>query len=77
MDTFMKIIALIPALIALIKEIEKVIPTSGQGAEKLEAVKKILEAAYDGISGIWPVIEKVVAALVGLFNKTGVFSGKA
>jgi len=76
MDTFLKIVALIPALIALIKEIEKVIPTSGAGSAKLEAVKKILEAAYDGISGIWPVIEKVVAALVGLFNSTGVFAEK-
>jgi len=73
MQVFLQIVQLIPALIQLIKEIEAVIPTSGQGEAKLTAVRQILEAAYEGISELWPVIEKVVAILVGLFNSAGVF----
>lgn len=73
MQVFLQIVQLIPALIALIREIEKVIPQSGQGAAKLTAIRQIIEAAYGGLSEIWPVIEKVVAVLVGLFNSTGVF----
>ena len=73
MQVFLQIVQLIPALIALIKEIEKVIPASGQGSAKLMAIRQIVEAAYGGLTEIWPVIEKVVAALVGLFNSTGIF----
>ena len=74
MQVLLQVLALIPALITLIKEIEKVIPASGQGEAKLTAVRQILEAGYEGISAIWPVIEKVVAVLVGLFNSAGVFA---
>lgn len=73
MQIFLQIVQLIPALITLIKEIEKVIPAAGQGAAKLAAVRQIVEAAYSGFAEIWPVLEKVVAALVGLFNATGAF----
>lgn len=73
MQVFLQIVQLIPALIALVKEIEKVIPQGGHGQAKLAAVRQIIEAAYGGLSEIWPVIEKVVTVLVGLFNSTGVF----
>ena len=73
MQVFLQIVALIPALIQLIKEIEAVFPQSGQGAAKLTAIRQIIEATYSGLAEIWPVLEKVVAALVGLFNSTGVF----
>jgi hypothetical protein len=67
------VIQLIPALIELIKAIEAAIPESGKGKEKLEAIRNIIEITYDGAKEIWPMIEKIVATLVTMFNKTGVF----
>ena len=73
MKTFLLIVQLIPAVIALLKEIESVIPQSGQGTAKLEAVREILEVTVDGFKEIWPALEKVIASLITLFNTTGVF----
>lgn len=77
MNTFLAIVKLIPALISLITEIEKVVPVNGQGSAKITAIKGIMEATYEGISEMWPSIEKVITALVNLFNVTGQFVKKA
>lgn len=74
MQTLLLIAQLIPAIIALIKAIEEALPSAGFGSEKLAAVREILENTYAGVKEIWPIIEKVIAVLVGLFNKTGVFA---
>ena len=76
MKNFLLIVQLIPAIIALVKEIEAAIPQSGQGAAKLTAFRQIIEATYEGITEMWPAIEKVIAAIVTLLNTTGVFSKK-
>lgn len=73
MKTFLLVVQLVPALIALIKEIEGVIPQSGQGQAKLTAVREILEVSYDGVKELWPSIEKIITTLINLFNTTGVF----
>lgn len=73
MKTFLLIVQLIPALISLVKEIEAVIPQGGQGQAKLAAVRGIMEATYDGVTEIWPAVEKVVSTLINLFNTTGLF----
>jgi hypothetical protein len=74
MNVLMIVLSLIPALIQAIKAIEAAIPESGKGAEKLEAVKNILEVVDANASKYWPQIQSVVSILVGLFNKTGTFS---
>jgi len=63
MKTALAILQLIPAIIALIPSLNSFIPQGGQGAVKLELLKTILTETYDGISAIWPVIEKIVTAL--------------
>jgi hypothetical protein len=77
MKTLLFIMQLIPTLIELIKALEAVIPVGGQGKEKLEAIRKIIESTYDGAKEVWPVIEKAIEAIVTLFNKTGVFNTTA
>lgn len=77
MNTFLAIVKLIPALISLITEIEKVVPVNGQGSAKITAIKGIMEATYDGVNEMWPALEKVIATLVNLFNVTGQFAKKA
>lgn len=69
---------LIPLLIQAIKAIEEAIPGKGRGEQKLAAVREILESAAEFAGGnalkeLWPIIQRVVASLVSLFNSTGVF----
>lgn len=69
---------LLPVLIEVIKAVEAAIPGQGEGEKKLAAVRAILETVSDFVGGdtlnqIWPALEKVIAALVALFNKTGQF----
>lgn len=68
------VLELIPALIAAIRAIEEAIPGQGQGEAKLAAIRQIIESGYSQAKDIWPLAEKAVAALVGLFNATGVFT---
>jgi len=75
MDKILKVLQLIPALVAVLKVVENEIwpEGSGKGKEKLEAVKEILTATYEGVSEIWPMLEKVISVVVAALNKSGVF----
>ena len=68
------VLQLLPSIITAIRAIEEAIPGKGQGEAKLAAIREILEAASGQVSVMWPLIEKAIAVLVGLFNKTGVFA---
>lgn len=68
------VLSLIPAIIQAIKAIEEAIPGSGQGAQKIAAIRQIIEQVSDQASALWPSIEKVINILVALFNSTGVFT---
>lgn len=67
------ILTLIPALIDAIKAIEAAIPGKDKGTDKLQAIKTTIEAVNEEAIELWPYIEKVIAGLVFLFNKTGLF----
>lgn len=73
MNTVMIILQLIPALIQAMKAIEEAIPGSGQGEQKLAAIRGILEAVDAGVAKLWPQISSVISVLVNLFNTAGVF----
>lgn len=73
MKILLLVVQLIPALISLIKAIEDALPAAGLGAEKLAAVRKIIEATYEGAAEIWPTLEKVISAIVSMFNAVGIF----
>ena len=72
------ILQIIQILIPLIKEIEKLFPQGGAGAEKLALAQDILMTSAD-ISGEmkdmvvnnWPKIAVWIGRLVTLFNKVG------
>ena len=56
------------------------LPASGQGAAKLQLIRETLQAGFstagDAVAAFeqaWPAIERVVGAVVGLFNRAGVF----
>lgn len=76
MKTLVSILQLVPALIEMIKAVEAMWPegSKGKGKEKLTLINQLLEAAYGGISEMWPMIEKMIAAIVSVFNSNGTFS---
>ena len=73
MGNIVIILQLIPALITALKAIEEAIPGSGQGEQKLSAIRGILEAVDGSITSLWPQISSVIGVLVTLFNNTGIF----
>lgn len=75
-ETIKFIFQLIPVILELVKSIENQIPEGGQGKEKLEFIKSILNAlseAYPSILNVSSIIEKIVSYSVSLYNTTGVF----
>lgn len=66
--------------IEVIKKIEAAIPGQGQGEQKLVAAREILQTLYLAQGGVvelfetlWPLLQKIIGSMVGLFNRTGVF----
>lgn len=71
--TAIAILNLIPAIITAMKALEEAVPGKDMGGEKSAAIKSILEATNSQIGTYWPLIQKTIDVLAGLFNKTGVF----
>lgn len=67
------IIDLLPLLIQAVRAVEEAIPGQGKGEVKLAAVRGIMESVDAGAGSIWPAVEKAISAIVGAFNKAGVF----
>ena len=69
----MQYIQLVLAVIEIVKLVEKMIPDSGQGANKLTLVRQLAEQALGDVSDLWPQLEAVIAAFVKLANIAGTF----
>jgi hypothetical protein len=74
------IISLLPALAEAVDKVEKVLPASDQGTQKLAIVRGMIESTYKAAGDasiafdlVWPAIKGTVEALVLAFNKTGIF----
>jgi len=73
MDTLLKVLQLVPALIQVIKAVEELLPEGGQGAAKLAMVRDIMAQAYDQLDELWPTLEGVIEKIVAFFNRVGIF----
>lgn len=71
--TAIAILNLIPAIITAMKALEEAVPGKDLGGEKSAAIKAILVATNGQIETYWPMIQKGIDILAGLFNKTGAF----
>ena len=69
----MQYLQIILAIIEIVKVVEKLIPESGQGANKLTMVRQLAEQAIGDIGSMWPQIETLIAAFVKLSNIAGSF----
>jgi hypothetical protein len=77
LSTTITILNLVPAIITAMKALEEAIPVPGQGDQKSAAIRAILEATNDKIDVYWPLIQKTINVLAGLFNKTGIWQKAA
>ena len=69
----MQYLQIVLTIIEIVKIVEKMIPESGQGTNKLTLVRQLAEQAIGDISTMWPQIEALVAAFVKLSNVAGSF----
>lgn len=76
-------LALLPVIIEAIKALEAAMPESGAGSAKLGVIRATLDAGYEKAADtvgtfdqIWPVLEKMIAAVVAAYNVAGIFKKK-
>ncbi len=74
------VVTLLPTLIDAVKAVEAAFPVGGQGARKLDAVRAILQSAYETAADVtlkfdtlWPALAATVSAVVGLANASNLF----
>jgi hypothetical protein len=73
------IVQILPLIIDTVKAVEAAIPQAGQGSAKLEAAKGIIMSVTDIATDVdaknfSAALDKAIAFVVTLLNKTGVFS---
>jgi hypothetical protein len=78
------VLALAPKIIEIVSSVEKMFPEGGAGAQKLELVKGMLQAAFDTLGNakisfeeMWPTVQKIVASVVSFANSVGLFKKNA
>lgn len=74
------IISLFPLLIQAVQAVESAIPASGNGQQKLELIKSIIQTSYESsnkfvasFEQLWSPLSSVVQAIVSAFNAAGIF----
>jgi hypothetical protein len=86
MGKLISILKLLPVLLAAIQAVEQAIKGPGKGSSKLDLVLGITQDVFETTPDLqkdfkWEslavIVPKVVGRIVGTFNKTGVFEGKA
>lgn len=73
MGNFLLVLQAIPLIVDIVKTIEGLVPIGGQGKQKLDAVIEMVLAAVPKLENSVPTLVKIISAIVGLANKTGVF----
>jgi hypothetical protein len=78
------IISLFPLLIQAVQAVEAAIPNSGNGQQKLELIKSIIQTSYESsnklvasFEQLWSPLSSVVQAIVTAFNAVGIFKKPA
>lgn len=70
------VLELLPAIITAVKGIEEALPEDGLGKTKLALVVESLQSVTEGMAEYLPTIEKVITAVVNVFNRAGLFQHK-
>lgn len=74
------VIGLFPLLIQAVQAVEAAIPVSGNGQQKLELIKSIIQSSYESSNKVmvtfeqlWTPLSSVVKSIVTAFNASGIF----
>lgn len=75
------VLSLLPLILDAVRAVEAALPAGKHGDAKLEMVRTVIEAGYTAADNppaafeeAWPVLERVVAGAVGMFNAVKVFT---
>jgi len=72
-ETIKLVLQLLPLIITVTKQLEEQFPESGLGKMKISLVIETVRATLSGSQELIPVINKVVDAVVTVFNTFGIF----
>lgn len=73
MKLFLSILAMLPQIINAVKVIEEFLPIPGKGKEKLGLITSIATDLGGEAATMVPIIERIVARVVGFANAFGIF----
>ena len=76
-QTIKLVLELLPIVVDVVKQLEKIFPDSGQGPMKFELIKNVLQTAYGISNDYLPTIEKMVNVVVDVLNRFGVFKNSS
>ena len=75
------VVQLLPLVSQIVQVVETTMPAGTSGAQKLDAVRSILQAGYATeqtvaieFTKVWPVLQASIAAIVAANNAVGVFT---
>jgi len=71
--TLISVLKIVPDIIKIIKALEEAIPEPEQGENKLSIIKATVLAVSEEAAALWPTLEKIIGAIVSIFNVTGTF----
>jgi len=78
--TLKLILSIVPAILELMTQLEKLFPAGGQGQAKLEIVKTTVQSLWTGATDAipafedaWPKIQAIISGIVGVLNTFGIF----
>ena len=73
MGNILKVLQLLPSIIAAIQGVEVAVPIPGQGKAKLDLILNSILAADSTASALIPIITTIVTNIVNTFNALGIF----
>ncbi len=78
MKTAYLVFKILMGLPEVLRVVESLWPEgTGNGKDKLAFARGLLEDIFGGLESVWPVVEKLIARLVGRFNDSGEFDKDA
>lgn len=72
-ETIKLVLQVLPLIITVTQQLEAQFPESGLGKLKMSLVIETIRASLSGSQELLPVINKVVDAVVTVFNTFGIF----
>ncbi len=77
MQKVIQVLTMLPALVAAVRTAEEAIPLPQAGRDKLDLVLGVVDDVLGSAEELRPVLARVIARIVGTFNRLGLFRSSA